>query len=330
MRISPAKRSLMEPKTKQPNTSHKKGEQIMKKMFNKIRKNLVKAGATALAVLMAFGTIVQTNTVTSQAAGASVVYKVHGANYGWQGERSNGQLAGTEGQSLQMECFTAYLTGIGGSIKYRVHVQDYGWMGWTNDNRPAGTTGEGRRIEAIEMKLEGEAASRYDIEYRSHCQNVGWTPWIRSGVSGTTGQSLRMEAIQVRLVAKAGAVNNGGGSSSVNVANLQNQYPNGSYWNGSYKNKAWECHGFACMIADKLTGSDPYTWGKKYNLNSLKAGDVVRFSRPHSILVTAVSGDTVTYVDCNWVGANTVQWNQTCSKAQLTGRFGSLSYVMSR
>ena len=301
----------------------------MRKMLSKIKRNLVKAGATALAILMAFGTVAQTTTITSEAATASVIYKVHGAVYGWQGERSNGQTAGTEGQSRQLECFTAYIKGVNGSIKYRVHVQDYGWMGWTGDNRPAGTTGEGRRIEAIEMKLEGDAANRYHVEYRSHCQNVGWTPWVRSGVSGTTGQGLRMEAIQVRLVAKSGAAINTNNSTG-NFAALQAQYPSGSTWNSSYKDKAWTCHGFACLLADKYTNSDPYTWGKKYNLNSLKAGDVVRFSRPHSILVTGVNGNTVTYVDCNWVGANKIQWNQTCSKSQLTKKFGSLSYVMSK
>lgn len=295
----------------------------MKKLFSKIKRKLVKVGTAALAALTVFGAVTQTNMITSQAAAASVVYQVHGQNYGWQGEKRDGQTGGTTNQSLRMEGIKAGIRGIGGSLEYRVHVEGYGWLPWTSNFNLAGTVGESRRIEAIEFRLKGEVANHYYIEYRSHCQNIGWTNWVRSGVSGTTGQSLRMEAIEIRLVSK------GGNNVSADFSRLQSQYPSGSIWNSSYKNKAWECHGFACMLADKLTNSDPYTWTKKYNLNSLKPGDVVRFNHPHSILITGVNGNTVTYVDSNWVGKNKVQWNQTCTKNQLTQKFGSLSYVMS-
>lgn len=301
----------------------------MRKIFKNIKKKLVKAAATALVAITAFSSTAQGNMITAQAASASVIYKVHGANYGWQGEKSNGALAGTEGQSLQLECMTAYIKGMSGGIKYRVHGQNYGWSAWTSDNRPAGTTGEGLRLEAFEMKLYGDVANYYDVEYRAHCQNLGWTAWKRSGACGTTGQSLRMEAIQIRLVAKSNTSNNGGSSSStLDFASLQAQYPTNSKWTSSYKEKAWTCHGFACLLGDKLTGTDPYTWTKKYSLNSLKAGDIIRFSRPHTIMVTAVNGNTITYVDCNWVATNTVCWNQTITKSGLS-KFGTFQYVMS-
>lgn len=118
-------------------------------------------------------------------------------------------------------------------------------------------------------------------------------------------------------------------AANATFATLKSQYPSGSIWNGSYKGKAWECHGFACMLGDALTGTDPYTWPKVNNLASLKPGDIVRCSRPHSIMVTGVSGDTITYVDCNWVGKNKVQWDQTISRSSITSKFGSLAYVMS-
>lgn len=114
---------------------------------------------------------------------------------------------------------------------------------------------------------------------------------------------------------------------ATSISTLKQQYPSNSKWNSSYKNKAWQCHGFACMLADKLTDTDPYTWSRVNHFNSLKAGDIIRFTRPHSILVTNVSGDTVTYVDCNWVAANTVRWDQTIQKSQLTSKFGNLSAV---
>lgn len=110
---------------------------------------------------------------------------------------------------------------------------------------------------------------------------------------------------------------------------LKTQYPSGSTWSGSYKNKASQCHGFACMIGEAVTDKDPYTWQKVYNLNSLKAGDIIRSRRPHSIIVTSVSGDTITYADCNWVGTNIVKWDQTVQRSRITKKFGTLSYVMS-
>lgn len=114
---------------------------------------------------------------------------------------------------------------------------------------------------------------------------------------------------------------------------VRKQYKDKSYWNGTYKGKASQCHGFALLVASKVTGSDPLSWKKAYNLNSLKAGDVVRFQRakgPHTILITAVSGNTITYVDCNWYAKNTVKWDNTISKNKLTSKFGVLQYVLVR
>ncbi len=114
---------------------------------------------------------------------------------------------------------------------------------------------------------------------------------------------------------------------------VRNEYKDKSYWNGSYKGRAWQCHGFALTLGSEVTGSDPLNWKKAYNLNNLKAGDIVRFRRakgPHTILITAVSGNTVTYVDCNWYAKNTVKWDNKISKDKLTDKFGSLQYVLVR
>ena len=40
--------------------------------------------------------------------------------------------------------------------------------------------------------------------------------------------------------------------------------------------------------------------GKTRSLDQLKAGDAIRYkNNGHSIWVTAVNGDTITYADCN-------------------------------
>lgn len=298
---------------------------MSKKNLNaEIMKKLRTGYIGAMAFLMTTATFTNVaSPIVSLAATPQIVYQAHVSTIGWMGDVKNGTLAGTVGRSLPIECVTIEVTGMSGGVRYRVHMAGKGWSDWVYDDRPCGTTGENRQLEAIEVQLYGEVAQYYDVEFRTHCQNVGWTNWQKSGVSGTTGQSLRMEGMQLRLVKKSGV-----DDSTVNFANVKSKYKSGSTWNGSYMNKAWQCHGFALTLGMELSNKDPYTWNKVYNLNSLKPGDIVRFGRPHTIMITGVNGDTITYVDSNWVGKNKVQWDQTISRGQLTKKFGSLSYVM--
>lgn len=301
----------------------------MKKKFEDMKKNARKAIVTAM-LAMAFASTASGHGMMITSLAASIGYKTHVAYIGWLGEVKNGALSGTTNESRQAECWTARVIGVGGGIMYRSHVANRGTLEWCKDNEPSGTTGEGLRLEAIEAKLYGEAAEKYYLEYRTHVQDIGWTQWTRSGWSGTIGQSKRVEAIEMRLVAKDD--NGGGGSVEVNTldwSSARNKYPSGSTWDSSYKSKAWQCHGWACTVADMVTGTDPYTWAKKYSLNDLKPGDIIRFGRPHSIIVTGVNGDTITYADCNWTAKNCVTWNQTLNRNSLTSKYGSLSYVMS-
>ncbi len=286
-------------------------------------KNIVKGfakKAAAVLLVASIAAIVSEPIQTKAAAGVHVYYKTHAERIGWTSEVSDGALSGTVGQSLRLECLTVRITGMGGGVEYTSHVEKQGWQeawqGWRKDNEPVGTTNAGLRMEAVRIRLYGEVANYYDIEYRAHCQNIGWTPWVKNGeICGTTGQSLRMEGIEIRLVSKDPFLE------------AKRLYPDGSYWNGNYKNKAWQCHGWACTVADIVTKTDPYTWSRTSSLDGLKAGDLVVFNRPHTIIIQSVSGDTVTYADCNWVGKNQVKWNQTISKSQLTSKFGSLKAV---
>lgn len=144
-------------------------------------------------------------------------------------------------------------------------------------------------------------------------------------------------------------------AATVTLAQLQAKYPHGKYWNGgnansytsspcthhgscsyngscgcnSFKGHAIQCMGFAYQLAYLVYGGDPYAdWKTNKNvsaLDSLKAGDVVRYkNNGHSIFVTGVSGNTVTYADCNSDGHCIIRWNQTISKSTLKSTF---SYV---
>ena len=161
------------------------------------------------------------------------LYRVHQKNVGWTDWMSNGEWAGVQGKSLQIEAIeikkamfsvnphvqdkgwlgdhaAETVIGITGhnlrlealkinprdkKIKAKAHIQEKGWADYGQITKDAiiGTVGEGKRIECL--CFEG------DFQYRVHVQNSGWTDWTKAdGVAtmGTVGQALRIEAIQFR------------------------------------------------------------------------------------------------------------------------------------
>lgn len=89
------------------------------------------------------------------------------------------------------------------------------------------------------------------------------------------------------------------------ITNLRSKYPNYSVWNDSFDGGT-QCFGFARLMGYEIFGSKPSTWNKSYNINEVKVGDIVRYGNTgkqgHSIFVTDVSGNTITFVDCNGNG----------------------------
>lgn len=86
---------------------------------------------------------------------ANVVYQSHVQNIGWQGWVKNGQMSGTEGQSLRIEAFQIKIENLPGyKVRYRVCVEGLGWQNWVRDGATAGTTGQSKAILAIQIKVE--------------------------------------------------------------------------------------------------------------------------------------------------------------------------------
>lgn len=150
-----------------------------------------------------------------------IKYQTHVQNIGWQGEKADGEMSGTTGQSLRLEAIKIQLSSsIDGGIVYKTHVQDYGWLNFVTNGQASGTTGQVKRLEAIQMQLTGNAKNQYDLYYRVHAQNFGWLGWAKNGESaGTAGYSYRLEGIQIVLVPKGG---NAPGSTSKHYYNKGN------------------------------------------------------------------------------------------------------------
>lgn len=131
----------------------------------------------------------------------TVSYTTDVQDRGWQGTFTDGQVAGTTGQSLRIEALKINLVNApnGASIKYQAHVQNVGWQSPAYDGGLSGTTGQALRIEAIKISLVNLPG--YSVIYRAHVQNIGWQPWTEDGsLAGTEGLSLRIEAIQIKIV----------------------------------------------------------------------------------------------------------------------------------
>ena len=94
----------------------------------------------------------------------------------------------------------------------------------------------------------------------------------------------------------------------------------GQGWN------AIQCMGFAFKLGYDAFGSNPgSSWttvtgnnAKNYVLYNIKPGDVVRFNNDgHSMFVTGVSGNTITYAECNVQGTCIIRWDRTVTRANL-------------
>ena len=92
---------------------------------------------------------------------------------------------------------------------------------------------------------------------------------------------------------------------------------------------SYQCMGYAEKLGYDATGYNPrnnaHGWTTSTNvtaLNSLKAGDIVRYKNDiHSIYIIGVDGDTVTYTDCNSDGHCKIRWDETISKSELASSF---------
>jgi len=122
-----------------------------------------------------------------------------------------------------------------------------------------------------------------------------------------------------------GATNSSNTVTSIPCTHHKKGYCSQNGYNGwcgcnSFDNVAIQCMGFAYKLGYEVFGTNPTKWTKSYNVNDIKAGDIIRYKNDgHSIFVTGVSGNTITYADCNSDGHCVINWDKTISKSNLTG-----------
>ena len=162
---------------------------------------------------------------------ASITVRSHTSNIGWLSPVGGGSVAGTTGRGLPMEALEAQLDWYGhsGSIELRGHVSNVGWQQWSEGR--CGTTGKSQRLEAVQIRLTGEAAEKYDVWYCAHVSGIGWLDWACNGAAaGSAGKGRAIEAVKVILVEKGGAAP--GSSSKVFIGDLDAVTVSGSAVSG--------------------------------------------------------------------------------------------------
>lgn len=126
------------------------------------------------------------------------------------------------------------------------------------------------------------------------------------------------------------------------INSLRSQYPNYSTWANQSFDGGTECYGFARLIGYNVFGSYPSSWSRVYSIDNVKKGDILQYGNTsgsgHTVFVTNVSGDTITFVDCNGNGNYSgssyvrycgIKWDNTISKyGKMFNRY-SFSYLLS-
>ncbi|OXS24874.1 MAG: hypothetical protein BI182_16895 [Acetobacterium sp. MES1] len=167
-----------------------------------MKKSIRKLTIISLSLLLVIGLIPTSVMATSD---PTVSYCTHVQNVGWQDYVGPGKMSGTEGKSYRLEGIKINLDAQGYDlgIEYQTHVQNIGWeanteKGWSTSNGFSGTEGLGYRLEAIQIKLTGADADKFNIYYKVHAQNVGWMGWAKNGEpAGTAGYGYRLEGIKI-------------------------------------------------------------------------------------------------------------------------------------
>ncbi|MFI6449846.1 hypothetical protein [Kitasatospora sp. NPDC050543] len=131
--------------------------------------------------------------------GRHICYSVLLTGSGWQAPVCDGAVAGTVGQSRQLEAVNI-IPADGGTVCGVAHVQNLGWQPQQCGSEFAplllGTVGQGLRLESV-----GVTSSSGSVCAAGHVQNIGWQPKVCSDIPGrftyigTTGQALRLEAM---------------------------------------------------------------------------------------------------------------------------------------
>ncbi|AFA48590.1 S8 family serine peptidase [Acetobacterium woodii] len=135
----------------------------------------------------------------------TTTYRTQVQNKGWLPIVTNGEVSGTEGESLRLEAIELHtnVSDYNIGVRYKTQVENQGWQDFVENGALSGTEGESLRLEAIKIELTGADADLFDVYYQVHIQNLGWMDWAKNGnPAGSEGFGCRLEGIRIQVVLK--------------------------------------------------------------------------------------------------------------------------------
>lgn len=197
-----------------------------------------------------------------------------------------------------------------------------------------------------EVKVVDESSNSYRVEY----------PLLKGGVDVRWVSKNAIERVTNtnNNISVSSTASTSSNSLQDKLNSLRGEFKHESIWQQGYMGRygypqnsgfdnAWECHGFALLIGNRLSGYSARDWqestkkDKNYWAKNLKTGDILLYysgSGTHSIVVISNSNGWITFVDCNGVTQSyanranycKIQWDRQKSIYDLGGIYKVLVY----
>lgn len=137
--------------------------------------------------------------IVNPAIVSNLRYEAHVEGYGWTGWKSNGEIAGTKGESRRLEAIRIDAPDY--IVEADAQIEGIGWVnyGIINKDTIIGTTGESRRLECLRLSIKNKDGKTC-AKFRLHLEGTGDTCFTEcDGICtlGSVGQSIRVESIEI-------------------------------------------------------------------------------------------------------------------------------------
>ena len=132
----------------------------------------------------------------------NIKYNVYKENE-WQEEKYDGETSGnTTDKGIKAIKIKIINNEYSGSVIYKSLISDFGFeRDYKKDDQISGVLN--KKIEAIQVKLNGDISSYFDIYYRVLIDNYGWLGWAKNGeFAGTSGYGYEIKSLEIKIVDK--------------------------------------------------------------------------------------------------------------------------------
>ncbi len=144
----------------------------------------------------------QISDISAAYAATGVSYKGYRNGTGWLPSyvKNGAALAGPASVLGQLR-LTLKHPECGGELQYRTSLAESGWESWVTPGTSSGV--KNKTIQAVQIRLTGDLAAKYNIYYCVNVEGYGWLNWAANGaVAGAGALKKGITNICVRILPK--------------------------------------------------------------------------------------------------------------------------------